>query len=455
MGTAQTPFLQKCAKALLFAAALAVNAFSQEADVAYVPFFVNADATVTARPPAGAAGVAQASKSVAANTLDTLVIVLGAAASTARGPRGQANAPAAVSYSRGVVSLKLQPRPYENAVVSLYSVNGKRILRGKASALKAEGMSLSRADVAPGVYLLSVKGVNGSSFAARMTHRGGKISVNVAFGGENVLYAAADEGAWTITVEAAGYIGKAYAFSPRKGMNDRQDITLLPLVNINIDMAFVEGGTFTMGCTDSEYDCYDMEKPPHRVAVGSFYIGKYEVTQKLWSEVTGGSPPSGYGSGDNYPVYSVSWDDAQEFINTLNAKTGRKYRLPTEAEWEYAARGGSGGAGNKYSGGSNVDSVAWHWGNSGGGVKPAGGKRANALGIYDMSGNVWEWVNDCYVDYDSTEQVNPAGPLACSDRVYRGGSWSGGAEFCRVSFRNIRAQDAHAFNVGFRLAVDP
>jgi formylglycine-generating enzyme required for sulfatase activity len=222
---------------------------------------------------------------------------------------------------------------------------------------------------------------------------------------------------------------------------------------IEANMVRVRGGTFTMGCTGEQGgDCDDDEKPTHQVTVSDYYIGKYEVTQKEWRGVMGNSP-SNFKNCDNCPVEQVSWADIQEFLSKLNAKTGKSYRLPTEAEWEYAARGGSSGRGYKYSGSNNLDEVAWYDGNSGSKTHPVGQKKANELGLYDMSGNVWEWCADWYGDYSSGAQTNPNGPSRASDRVTRGGSWHGDAQYCRVSLRNFNAPSGRYYTLGFRLAL--
>jgi formylglycine-generating enzyme required for sulfatase activity len=214
-------------------------------------------------------------------------------------------------------------------------------------------------------------------------------------------------------------------------------------------MVFVEGGTFNMGCTSEQgSDCYDNEKPAHRVTVSDFYICKYEVTQAQWESVMG-SNPSNF-KGDNLPVETVSWDDIQEFIKKLNAQTGKNYRLPTEAEWEYAARGGTKSKGYKYSGSNNLAEVAWFGGNSG--SHPVGTKQPNELGIYDMSGNVWEWCSDWDGTYSASAQQNPIGASSGSARVSRGGSWSSRAQGCRVAARGgISSGDRYGI-LGFRLA---
>jgi len=178
---------------------------------------------------------------------------------------------------------------------------------------------------------------------------------------------------------------------------------------VEFEMVYVEGGTFTMGGTSEQgSDAFDDEKPTHRVTLSAFHIGKYEVTQGLWREVMG-SNPSLNKAGDDYPVERVSWEDCQEFVRKLNARTGLKFRLPTEAEWEYAARGGRKSRGYKYSGSNSLGDVAWYEANSGGGTHPVGRKSPNELGLYDMSGNVWEWCQDWYGDYGSSSQTDPAG----------------------------------------------
>jgi len=219
-----------------------------------------------------------------------------------------------------------------------------------------------------------------------------------------------------------------------------------------IEMVFVKGGTFKMGF---DCECENGKNPTHaahNVTVGDFYIGKYAVTQKQWLQVMD-SNPSGGVEGDDYPVNNISWYDAQEFIERLNAATGKKYRLPTEAEWEYAARGGAESKGYEYSGGGNPDDVAWHDGNSGGGSHPVGSKAPNELGIYDMSGNVWEWASDWFGDYDSGDQVNPTGPQAGKFRVNRGAYWGLIAEDCKVYQRGYYPPSGSGYDTGFRLVL--
>ena len=216
-----------------------------------------------------------------------------------------------------------------------------------------------------------------------------------------------------------------------------------------IEMVYVQGGTFQMGSNDGNPD----EKPVHSVTLDGFYIGKYEVTQAQWRAVMG-SNPSGF-KGDNLPVENVSWDDVQEFIERLNAKTGKTYRLPTEAEWEYAARGGNKSKGYKYSGSDKIEDVAWYKGNSGGKTHPVGTRKPNELGIYDMSGNVDEWCQDRHRRYRSSPQKNPQGPSFGFFCVHRGGSRSDDYYYCRSTVRICNQPDYRYSNIGFRLVLCP
>ncbi len=219
---------------------------------------------------------------------------------------------------------------------------------------------------------------------------------------------------------------------------------------VKFTMVYVEGGTFTMGATlEQGNDAYSDEKPAHKVTLDSYHIGQTVVTQALWKAVMSSNPS--YCEGDNLPVERVSWDDCQEFIRRLNSLTGHTFRLPTEAEWEFAARGGYKSRGYKYSGGDNIDNVAWYDGNSGGGTHPVGQKWANELGLYDMSGNVWEWCNDWYGGYSEGAQDNPSGPSTGSYRVGRGGGWSRSARSCRVSGRASLTPSYCRSVIGLRL----
>ena len=217
-------------------------------------------------------------------------------------------------------------------------------------------------------------------------------------------------------------------------------------------MIEVEGGTFTMGATPEQgNDAGANEKPAHQVTLSDYYICKYEVTQEEWEVVMGNNPS--YFKGSNRPVEKVSWYDCQEFIRKLNLLTGLTFSLPTEAEWEYAARGGSKSQGYKYSGSNNIDDVAWYTRNSSSKTHKVGTKSPNELGIYDMSGNVWEWCSDWYGSYSSLSQANPTGPSSGSGRVDRGGSWSFSAQLCRVSYRYYDMPDDRYHALGFRLVM--
>ena len=221
---------------------------------------------------------------------------------------------------------------------------------------------------------------------------------------------------------------------------------------VSFEMVRVEGGTFRMGATsEQEENAYDSEKPVHSVTLSGYYIGKTEVTQVLWEAVMGINPSRF--KGDYLPVENVSWDDCQEFIRKLNSMTGQNFRLPTEAEWEFACRGGNNSRGYKYSGSNNLGSVAWYDGNSGNKTHPVGTKAPNELGIYDMSGNVWEWCADWYGDYSSGAQTNPTGPYGGSNRVYRGGSWNYDVGRCRSSNRDFYYPWIRDIILGLRLAL--
>ena len=233
---------------------------------------------------------------------------------------------------------------------------------------------------------------------------------------------------------------------------------------VSFEMIAVEGGTFTMGATEEQGSDVDRdESPTHQVTLSSYMIGKTEVTQELWEAVMGKSLSqiaselgnSTRGVGSNYPMYYVSWEDCQEFITKLNALTGKTFRLPTEAEWEFAARGGNKSQGFTYSGSNTVDDVAWYFDTSSSTTHPVATKAPNELGIYDMSGSVYEWCNDWYSRsyYTSESQTNPTGPDSGSNRVWRGGSWAGDARACRVSNRSSKDPTYRGNYLGLRLAL--
>jgi formylglycine-generating enzyme required for sulfatase activity len=215
---------------------------------------------------------------------------------------------------------------------------------------------------------------------------------------------------------------------------------------IEPQMVYVEGGTFMMGCTAEQgSDCEGSEKPAHSVTLSSFKISKYEITQEQYESVMGENPNSL--KCDNCPIEGVNWYDAQEFCERLSDATGKQYRLPTEAEWEYAARGGNKSKGYKYSGSNNLNNVGWYEG----GTHPVGQKMPNELGIYDISGNVCEWCRDWYGSYPEKEQINPMGPSTGSSRVFRGGNWIRNAPDCRVAIRDRSAPGDSGYTLGFRV----
>ena len=215
---------------------------------------------------------------------------------------------------------------------------------------------------------------------------------------------------------------------------------------ISFDMVFVEGGTFLMGSNDGGYS----EKPTHQVTLSDYYLGQTEVTQELWEAVMGNNPSDFKGAKN--PVNKVSWNDCQDFTRKLNSLTGANFRLPTEAEWEFAARGGNKSRGYKYSGSDNLGSVAWYEDNSGNKAHPMGGKSPNELGLYDMSGNVWEWCADRFGSYPSSSQINPTGPSSGSNRVRRGGSWFSITMFGSVTNRYSGTPSLSDNDLGLRLA---
>ena len=247
------------------------------------------------------------------------------------------------------------------------------------------------------------------------------------------------------------------------------NISIPVMDGISIDMVRVEAGTFTMGATAEMKDPWNNEKPTHRVTLtNDYYIGKYEVTQALWKAVMGNNPSNFKGDnlwkalmgiklskfkGDNLPVDSVSWDDCQDFLSKLNRITGKTFRLPTEAEWEYAARGANKSRGYQYSGSNNLLDVAWVRDNSGSKTHAVGTKQPNELGIYDMSGNVWEWCQDWFGAYSSSSQVNPTGANSGSYRVFRGGGWGSYAMGCRSSCRGSDTPGDRGSYLGLRLVL--
>lgn len=254
-------------------------------------------------------------------------------------------------------------------------------------------------------------------------------------------------------------LGKEYHFTKPLKIDIKNSIPVQNIVTPQIEMILVEGGIFQMG----NNNFYDDERPVHRVQLDSFYIGKYPVTQKQWIEIMGYNP-SRFSKNENFPVEKIRWNEVHEFIKKLNDKSGLTYRLPTEAEWEYAAKGGKKSKGFLYSGSSNADEVGWYKGNSDGKPHPVGLKQSNEIGIYDMSGNIEEWCSDFYNPefYKTSPFYNPQ-ESSNSYRNYdfvahegvhitRGGkcSWAD-VTFLRISCRSYK-DNSGGRDIGFRLA---
>lgn len=234
-------------------------------------------------------------------------------------------------------------------------------------------------------------------------------------------------------------------------------------VELGIELVYVEGGTFTMGGTAEQGDVDEDELPTHEVTLASYYIGRYEITQAQWESVMGTTLQEqreksdfdyGFvGEGEDYPMYYVNWEEAMEFCNVLSMKTGHQYTLPTEAQWEYAARGGKYKTGTRYSGSDDVNEVAWVKENSGEKLHPVGTKKANALGIYDMSGNLFEFCSDYYAPYGEAGAEDPEeeDESTLTDRVVRGGNWLHPGVRSRVAYRDYFSYWYRSHTMGFRV----
>jgi formylglycine-generating enzyme required for sulfatase activity len=271
---------------------------------------------------------------------------------------------------------------------------------------------------------------NGVTWGAPLKNVSGDVGKNISAGEKQIN--------WKVLEEREQLVGDEIKFK----------VVASGKKSLEPEMVYVEGGTFLMGGSSGESD----EKPVHSVTLSSFNIGKYEVTQAQWKSVMG-SNPSYFKDCDQCPVESVSWNDVQDFIRKLNAQTGKNYRLPTEAEWEYAAKGGKSSKGHTYSGSNNLNLVAWYSGNSVNTTHIVGGKQTNELGIYDMSGNVWEWCFDWYGFYDSESDTNPKGASSGQGHVFRGGSWINMSKGCRPADRDWY-NPSFAYNSGgFRLVL--
>lgn len=250
------------------------------------------------------------------------------------------------------------------------------------------------------------------------------------------------------TTSTESYVFSRPAVHARQSVVTEKDYTETAF-DVNMTMVWVAGGEFLMGCTGEQSDCREDEIPVRRVSVGDFYIGMYEVSQAQWMKIMGTSVSAQreltsyhkiYGIGDNYPMYYVNWEEAMEFCRRLSKTTGKKYTLPTESQWEYAARGGITNEDTQYAGSNNINAVAWYAKNCFE-THQCGEKEANALGLYDMSGNVSEWCEGWYADN--------------TKRVSRGGSWEDPARSCRVSSRSSEIPNSRIYNIGFRVVCIP
>ena len=271
---------------------------------------------------------------------------------------------------------------------------------------------------------------NGVTWGSPLKNVSGDVGKNIAAGEKQIN--------WKVLEEREQLVGDKIKFK----------VVASGKKSFEPEMIFVEGGTFQMGSSSGESD----EKPVHSVALSAFNIGKYEVTQAQWKAVMGNNP-SNFTGCDDCSVENVSWNDVQQYISKLNSQTGKNYRLPTEAEWEFSARGGKSSKGYTYSGSNDLNSVAWNTDNSGSKTHTVGGKQANELGIYDMSGNVWEWCSDWYGTYNSYSETNPTGASLGQNRVLRGGSWDNNASYCRRAIRVRDNPDIRYDLNGFRLVL--
>ena len=489
----------------LFVLFLAANVVSEDFVDAQVPVLVNVPANVKIDPPVGGSGTGDEGE-VTANDEKTFNIRLSVSDMGKEGsgdmtylPPEPANSKAFVSYSNGNITLNLQSQQYQNAVISLHSINGKQLLRSNVSASGEGKFNVSNIPV--GVYLLSVKGAKGNFFVTKLAFSGDGVNINATFnGGDNSpLKKKGDYGTWTITVSAPGYETQKRDFEPDEGLNSPEifmmsragssssrssssvssssrssssgssssrssssnrsssSATDKPTASQNytetvsgtdFKMIYVNGGTFTMGCEQSS-DCPPGTTPTSQVTLHNYFISETEVTANLWKAVMGGS-----GSG-NRPQASFTWYAGQEFLCKLKEKTGRTYRMATEAEWEYAAKGGKNGIGDKYRyAGSNNESDVVVTGSGPANVKS---KQPNQLGIYDMNGNVDEWVYNSWLpDPTSSASTNPIGPggQIHTQKTRRGGYYdTKEPSYTRqISARRIRSIDGADGSIGLRIA---
>ena len=278
-------------------------------------------------------------------------------------------------------------------------------------------------------------------------------NLGYATSGEEVAYTVSSlKPSTTYYVRAYAENAEGISYSTQQQFDVPVTIESFTANGVTFNMVRVEAGTFTMGATSEQTGANDREKPAHSVTLTKdYYIGETEVTQALYKAVMGDNPSNS--SGTQKPVEMVSWNDCQTFITELNKLTGLTFRLPTEAEWEYAARGGNRSKRYLYSGSNTIDEVVWYESRGHDNTNDVKSKAPNELDIYDMSGNVWEWCQDWYGSYSSGSQTDPTGPTSGSYRVLRGGGWSSSTANFRVASRNFNSPSFTYNNLGFRLAL--
>jgi len=326
-----------------------------------------------------------------------------------------------------------------NSLILLFLLAGAGLLRSQTVnnvTARQEGLELvisyTLASSSPCEVSLHISTDRGRTWQGPVGHCTGDVGKNIMEGSRQIR--------WAVLEDREQLVGDGIQFkvvaSGRKSFEP--------------EMVFVEGGRFMLGSANGDDD----ERPVHEVELSSFSIGKYGVTQAQWKAVMG-SNPSRSSNCDQCPVENVSWNDVQEYIRKLNSQTGKTYRLPTEAEWEYAARGGNRSKGTTYSGSNAIKEVGWYDGNSRSQTHPVGLKGSNELGLYDMSGNVWEWCSDWYGTYSSSFQRNPQGAASGQFRVLRGGCWFNYEQYCRLALRNRSYPVIRYISLGFRLVLSP
>lgn len=301
---------------------------------------------------------------------------------------------------------------------------------------------------------------DGGNTYRSMSHTSGDVGRSIASGQHTIT--------WDVLADVEKLVCSNLVFKVTPSGGEKLTFTVN---GVSFTMIQVEGGTFTMGATREQGSGAESdEKPTHSVTLSTYYLGETEVTQALWQAVMGttvrqqrdkaNTSWSIYGEGDNYPMYYINYEECKTFVSKLNSLLssqlgGKLFALPTEAQWEYAARGGNKSQGYKYSGSNSLSAVAWYTDNSGGTSHTVKTKQANELGLYDMSGNVWEWCQDWYCSYSSSSQTNPTGCSSGSRRVIRGGSWGNFAGDCRVSYRISHSPSYRSSRLGLRLCLLP